>query len=123
MPLDPAIPPGKASEMWFTALVRSHSPAHVCNADEKRPFRTSAPSVQLDVLHLSDSLVSERVNQHVKLPSFLQCSQVGPVLPDPMCCQSENFELSKHFKHHPSARRGLRETNSVSQGSTRNVSR
>lgn len=64
MPLDPAVPPGKASEMWFTALVRSHSPAHLCNADEKRPFRTSA-------LHLSDSLVSERVNQHVKRhPSF-----------------------------------------------------
>lgn len=81
MPLDPAIPPGKASEMWFTALVRSHSPAHVCNADEKRPFRISAPSVELEVLHLSGSLVSERVNQHVKLTSFLQCSsQVGLVL-------------------------------------------
>lgn len=125
MPLDPAIPPGKASEMWFTALVRSHSPAHLCNTDEKRPFHTSASSVELDVLHLSDSLdvlhlsdslVSERVIQHVKLTSIFQCSQVGPVLPDPMCCQSENFELSKHFKHHPNARHGLRErTNSVCQ--------
>lgn len=56
MPLDPAISPGKASKMWFKALVKSHSPAHLCNADEKRPFRTSAPSAKLDVLHLSDSL-------------------------------------------------------------------